>query len=237
MQPPGRTAWASADAAPMQERDRIETLLSSRQGRCAPGQQRQPRRNGTWRGHACQRTRRSRQLREDRSRGTVRTVGRKGLNLRHDGEEDARAEAQRRRDPRRAQHGRVRAAGRAGAARVLAGVAGLGSGRRRRHGVRVPIGDSRWVVVPMLMTRSDRTAVVIGTAEPQGRGGSALQGHRQHQQPGQQRSQDQAHVVTPTLRKRQRHFSARCARTRTRRRPRSPGSRPWARSGLGGSAC
>ena len=189
------------------------TMMSSRQSLGAPMPHAQQGRDRTWRGPACQRTQRARQLGENESRGAVGPVSGERIDAGHHGGEHRGGENGCRHDQHRV-HDRTDGTARsAGAAFMLAGMADLGSGRRTHRGRWVFIRDrcyavvvwSRSGVARLVRVRGGysrlhldgyRAARVIGAAERHGRSSSTLRRNCQHQQPDQQRSDQQTHALT-----------------------------------------
>ncbi len=189
------------------------TMMSSRQSLGAPMPHAQQGRDRAWREPACQRTRRTRQLGENESRGAVGPVSGEDIDAGHRGGEHRGGENGHRHSKQRAQDGPERAARSAGTALLFGGVAAL-RGRfragRRRVGF---IGQGCHLMVPgcalpvamvvrvlgrpgLLGGGGCRTAMVVRAAERHGRGSSALSGNRQNQQPDQKRSNQQTHPFT-----------------------------------------
>jgi hypothetical protein len=167
-------------------------------------------RHRTWREAACQRTRRARQLGENRSRWAVGAVSGERVDAGHHGGEHRGRELGCGHSRHRTQDRAHGAAGSAGAALVLAGIDVLGS---RSCGGCVFIRDNRSLVVlvtglgnaaVMSMVSGCRCmhlisgmpAMVIESAERHGRGGNALRGDGENHQPDQKRSNPHTHCPT-----------------------------------------
>ena len=187
--------------------------MSSRIGLSAPGLHAQRGRDRFRRGRACQRTRRARRLREDDSRGAVGAVGGESVDGGGQGAEHRGRKIRRRHSQHRGQDGTNRAARSAGAALLLHCRDNL-RGKRRRCGIRaiaIESGDrfsvimGAWRGAPVvrlhgwrcLLRMDGRPAVmVIGPAKRHDRGRSTLRRYRHHQQPDQDRSDQQTHLAT-----------------------------------------
>lgn len=187
--------------------------MSSRECLGSPWLQPQRGRDKVWRGRACQRTRRARQLHENDSRRTVRSVGGDCADGGHHGGEHRGRDSRRRHGKRRAQEGTERAAGCTGTAFLFDDVIALrGCFRAGRSGV-VFIGLGCQIMVPgsalfsavvvrmlgrsgLLGAGCGRAAMVVRTAERHGCDRSTLGGDCQHHQPDQKRSKEQTHVCS-----------------------------------------
>lgn len=164
---------------------------------------------------ACQRTRRTRQLREGDSRRAVGPVGGEGIDAGHHGREQRRREGRAGQGLQRVQQGTERAARCAGAALLFVAMTRLGrrggrSGSGRAGAIFIGLCGRRVMRVSALraaagvfMRRSRprprlgccHRAVVVRAAERHGRGGRALGGNGHNKQPHQKRSERQTHAA------------------------------------------
>ena len=185
-------------------------MMSSRQSLGVPVLHAQQWKDRTWRGRACQRTRRTRQLGENDSRGSVGAVSGERVDAGHHGGEHRRGENGCRHGHHRTQDRADRTTRSTGAALVLAGIADLGRRRENGRGGCVFICRSRSLGM-LVLCRSDAVvmrvvgrsgglhlggctgAVVIGSTKRHGRYSSTLRGDCQHQQPHQKRSNEGHH--------------------------------------------
>ncbi len=185
--------------------------MSSRRSLVAPWLHAQRGSGGSWQRRECQRTSQTRQLRENDSRGTVRSVDSERIDGGHHDGERRRGEIRRGYIQHRVQDCANRAAGRTRAALLLVAVDALyGRGRparvnavfMRRCSVVAPANALRGELrmrVPgrrHLLAMGACRATVVRTAKRHGRGSSALSGNRQNQQPDQKRSNQQTHPST-----------------------------------------
>ena len=134
--------------------------MFSRQSLGTPVLQMQPWRDRIWREGACQRTRRTRQLGENVSRGAVGAVSGKSVDAGHHGGEHRGAESRGRHHQPGIEDRPERTAGRAGAAFVLAGLAE--SRRRVSRGRRNFVDRGRTLVMCVLGRSTCCVVCVIG---------------------------------------------------------------------------
>ncbi len=188
--------------------------MSSRKSLGAPVLHAQQGRDRTWRGLACQRTRRTRQLGENDSRGAVGPVSGERVDAGHYGAEHRGGEKGCRHGQHRTQDRTDGTARSTCAALVLARIADL-LRRRRTCRVRRRLFVSVVCHVVVLMTTAGVASavlmlyqrallhgggrfatVVVRTAERHGHGSGTLRGDRQHKQPEQKRSDQQPHPLS-----------------------------------------